>query len=150
MKLPRASLNAPARSHHLTTGELGEAIAAQWLLGKQYSVIERNYRKKWGEIDIITRDIHTSKEATESIRFIEVKSVSYETREELNEAVHSREWRPEERVDNRKLTRLVRAVETWVHENTFSAHYQLDVLIVRMVPREKYAQVAQIENVYPE
>ena len=35
------------------TGRVGEAVAAQFLVRKGFRIIERNYRKPWGEIDII-------------------------------------------------------------------------------------------------
>jgi len=36
------------------TGELGEGIAAKFLVKQGFSIIERNYTLKTGEIDIIT------------------------------------------------------------------------------------------------
>jgi putative endonuclease len=35
------------------TGALGEEIAATFLARKGFRIIEKNYRKPWGEIDII-------------------------------------------------------------------------------------------------
>jgi putative endonuclease len=32
-------------------GNLGEELAANWLIGKGYRILDRNYRKKYGEID---------------------------------------------------------------------------------------------------
>ena len=38
---------------HTTTGMQGEEIAARYLLSKKYTIIQRNYRCRYGEIDII-------------------------------------------------------------------------------------------------
>jgi len=38
------------------TGDIGEQIAVDYLENKGYKVIERNYQKSWGEIDIIAQD----------------------------------------------------------------------------------------------
>lgn len=38
---------------HTTTGMQGEEIAARYLLSKKYKIIQRNYRCRYGEIDII-------------------------------------------------------------------------------------------------
>lgn len=39
-------------------GNLGEAIACRYLLKNNLSLITKNYRSKWGEIDLIMKDIH--------------------------------------------------------------------------------------------
>ncbi len=49
------------------TGQCGEDAAAQFLKKKKYKVIERNYKNKIGEIDIIARD-------KENLIFVEVKT----------------------------------------------------------------------------
>ena len=51
------------------TGEIGENIAVKFLVKHGYSILERNYTKKWGEIDVIA-------EKEGKLYFIEVKSVS--------------------------------------------------------------------------
>jgi putative endonuclease len=38
---------------HLIIGRIGEDIAVKYITGKGYTVVERNHRKPWGEIDII-------------------------------------------------------------------------------------------------
>ena len=48
-------------------GEEGESIAARYLIKRGYRILERNYRTKLGEIDIIAKDKDT-------IVFVEVKS----------------------------------------------------------------------------
>jgi len=49
------------------TGRSGEDIAARYLLEKGYQIIERNFRCRKGEIDIIAKD-------KKEIVFIEVKT----------------------------------------------------------------------------
>ena len=50
-------------------GQIGEDYACEYLEKNGYKVIERNYLKKWGEIDIISKKAN-------KIHFVEVKSVS--------------------------------------------------------------------------
>ena len=52
--------------------EIGENIAVRFLVKHNFSILERNYTKKWGEIDIIA-------EKSSKLYFIEVKSVTRET-----------------------------------------------------------------------
>ena len=42
-------------AEHITTGAQGEEIAASYLLSKKYEILQRNYRCRYGEIDIIAR-----------------------------------------------------------------------------------------------
>ena len=51
-------------------GQLGEDVAARYLKRQNYQILERNCRKKWGEIDIVAvASDHT-------LVFVEVKTVS--------------------------------------------------------------------------
>ena len=50
----------------VATGQLGETLAVRYLLDQGYAVVERNYRKRFGEVDIIAREQQT-------LVFIEVK-----------------------------------------------------------------------------
>ncbi len=123
------------------TGNIGEEIAARYLERKGFQIINRNYLKKWGEIDIVTRA------TSGKVHFVEVKTVSYETRQDLQQAVTRRTWRPEENVHPLKLKKLQRAIESWLSEHKYPGEWQIDVAAVRIVPREKYATVKYIPNV---
>lgn len=48
------------------TGDRGEAIALDRLSGAGYELVQRNYRTRYGEIDLIVRD-------GETLVFVEVK-----------------------------------------------------------------------------
>jgi len=50
-------------------GRQGEDIAADWLRSHNYTIVTRNYRKRFGEVDIIARQ-------DEWLVFIEVKTRS--------------------------------------------------------------------------
>ena len=121
-------------------GKIGEDVAENYLKNKGFDILCRNYLKKWGEIDIVTR-------RTDKIHFIEVKTVSYETKQDLKLAVTHGTWRPEENVHAYKLRKLNRAIESWLMENHCDLDWQIDVIAVRIVPREKYATVKYIPNV---
>lgn len=125
---------------HLETGVWGEGLALEYLLARNFSLIERNYREKWGEIDLIMQK-------GQKIHFVEVKAVSHETREKLEKSVSREIFRPEERVHYKKLQRLGRAIQTWRAKKGNVDAFQLDVCVVRLVPREKYAVVDVIEDV---
>lgn len=60
-------MRSEAASDNLTLGARGEAIAAAYLKGQKFTIIERNFRCTCGEVDIIARD-------GKSVVFIEVKA----------------------------------------------------------------------------
>ncbi len=67
-------------------GQLGETIAVTFLINRGFSIVERNYTKPWGELDIIA-------EMDKKLYFIEVKSVSREKKTEFHKRID--DYRPE-------------------------------------------------------
>lgn len=55
--------------HNQKIGKIGEKIAEKYLINKKYNIIEKNYRERYGEIDLIALD-NSKKE----IVFVEVKT----------------------------------------------------------------------------
>ena len=122
-------------------GNLGETIACDFLKNKGFSILERNYWRKWGELDIVAR------ETSGKVHFIEVKTVSHETKADLDREVTRATWRPEEQVHQFKLHQIHKAVETWLAEHNYQDDWQIDVIAVRVVPHEKHGVVKYIENI---
>lgn len=101
------------RSHKL--GKDGEAFALEFLTSKGYEIIERNYRCKMGEIDLVARDRGV-------VCFIEVKS-----RQEDG-------WDAFEAVDQRKQRRIRQVALQFLLErfHTEDVAARFDVLGVRL------------------
>ncbi len=91
-------------SNSQRTGELGEHIAVRFLKERGFDVIERNYTRKWGEIDVIVRKKDT-------VHFIEVKSVSCNNIDDIDEI---NALRPEEQMHSNKQERLGRTISTYI------------------------------------
>ncbi len=125
-------------------GAYGEEIAKNYVENNGFKVLELNYLKKWGEIDIVARE---TKENKQIMHFIEVKTVSYETKNDLKQAVSRGTWRPEENVHYKKIQKLNRTIESWIIENNYIGDWEIDVCSVRVVPREKYATVKYLPNI---
>ncbi len=128
-------------ARHNEIGKIGEEITCKWLLEKDFKIIEQNYNKKCGEIDIVAR------ETNGKVHFIEVKTVSYETKRDLLDAVSRKTWRPEENVHAQKQKRLSRTILIWLNERKYSGDWVIDIAAVRLVPREKYGSIKFLENV---
>lgn len=69
---------------HNKIGKLGEEIAVRYLKKENYYILERNYRNKFGEIDIIAAK-------NSCTVFIEVKSRSSEDYIELAETLYQKQ-----------------------------------------------------------
>lgn len=119
-------------------GNLGESVAVEFLIRKAYQVIERNYRKPWGEIDIIG-------EKAGSIRFVEVKTVSRETLDGVTYEIGGH--RPEEMVHEAKLRKIARTAELYMNEKNLDADFQIDVVCVFLGKQERRARCVLYEQV---
>jgi putative endonuclease len=117
-------------------GNLGEEIACAFLIKKNFRIIERNYLKKWGEIDIIAVKDRV-------LTFIEVKSVID------NRNFCSASFRPEENVHAKKQIRLRRTIQTYLAQRGYGpgAAFLFHILTVRMNTRTRRARVELIENI---
>lgn len=62
-------LTGPLPTDNKGIGNLGEDLAVSFLEGKRYRILERNYRCKGGEVDIVARDPRDK-----SLVFVEVKA----------------------------------------------------------------------------
>lgn len=124
-------------------GELGEDVACKYLEKHGFTITERNYTKKWGEIDIIG-----TKEG--KIYFMEVKSVSRDLDHlnEIGEDVTRGTFRPEENMHPWKMKRLSRTVGTYlIHNRIGNTPWQFDLLVVYLDTNKRLARVKVVENV---
>lgn len=119
-------------------GELGEDVACKFLIKNGFSILERNYTKKWGEIDIIA-------EKWNKRYFIEVKSKSVSSLEFSSDEVGNR---PEENMHIWKMKRLRRVVETYlISKRLGSIHWQFDLLVVYLDIEKRLARVKVVDNI---
>jgi putative endonuclease len=121
-------------------GEIGEGIASRFLINHGFSVLERNYTKKWGEIDIIAQK-------GDKRYFIEVKSKQVDDNFDLNGHVDN-ENRPEDNMHPQKMQRLRRVVETYLISKRMGyTDWQFDLLVVYMNIEKRTARVKVIDNI---
>ena len=126
-------------ARHIGVGQKGESITLNHLKRKGFSFVGRNYRKKWGEIDLIVRKGNV-------IHFVEVKTVSYGT---ARKDVPYETWLPEENVDQRKLDKLLRTISSWLMEHRYEGEWQLDVASVRVNLEKRQGSIKILENIVP-
>jgi len=122
-------------------GNIGEDIACTFLMKKGFTIVDRNYLKKWGEIDIVTKKKNI-------FHFIEVKSVEVKSTA-AHTNVSNDSFRPEENVHVLKQRRLRRVVQTYLLERGqgLDVEFFFHVVVVRMNTETRRAKVSMIENV---
>ncbi len=112
-------------------GKLGEDIAVKYLEKHGYKILNRNYRKPLGEIDIIVQE-------NQELVFVEVKTQNQEF-----------EWRPEENITRHKKHQLSRIVATYLKANKIpeDQNWRVDVLAITLDFKTKNASVEHIQNI---
>ena len=112
-------------------GKLGEDIAVKYLEKHGYKILDRNYHKPWGEIDIVAQQ-------SDELVFVEVKA--------QNQAF---EWRPEENITRHKKHQLSRIVTTYLKANKIpeDQNWRVDVLAITLDFKTKNASVEHIQNI---
>lgn len=124
-------------------GELGENMAVKFLVKHNFTILDRNYTKKWGEIDIIT-------EKDKKLYFIEVKSVSRSNLDTLDTVSRetSDESRPEDNMHPWKLKRIARTIQTYLLSNNFEEkEWQVDLLVVFLDIKNKKAKIKVVSDI---
>lgn len=155
-------------------GMLGEELVAKFLMKRGFNVIDRNFRKKWGEIDVIA----TKKNI---LHFVEVKSVSrnlygflksipstrpqnkvthetYRGQNTLESTTDTKQvilrkeprdsFRPEDNIHSMKIARLKRAIQSYLLSGRVSSEtkWQFDVAAVFIDKDRKKAKIDFIED----
>ncbi|MBP9771545.1 MAG: YraN family protein [Candidatus Pacebacteria bacterium] len=125
-------------------GNLGEDLASLFLMKQGFEILERNYLKPWGEIDIVAKKNKT-------LHFVEIKSVSCEIEQNnvSRETVTHETIRPEENMHENKLECLKRVIQTYLTDKRISREtpFQLDLITVRIDRNSKTALVESFDNV---
>lgn len=118
-------------------GQKGEDEAVKYLINRGFSVLDRNYLKPWGELDIVAKK-------GDWLYFIEVKTV---TRERVGEGDN---YEPEDNIHPWKIKRLSRAIETYLLEKKIGdeAEWQVDSIAVYLNERGETLRIEHLEDIF--
>lgn len=120
---------------NIKTGQLGENLACEYLVGKGYRVLKRNYRQKWGEIDIAARA------PDNTLVFVEVKTISDPGGESLL---------PEDEASGSKIKKLKRTCELFVSKFgellDEKRGWRIDLVAIEL--REQTPTIRHYENIF--
>ncbi len=104
-------------------GDKGEDFAINILESKGYEILERNYRFKRAEIDIIALQHN-------SLIFVEVKS--------LHSFQHGY---PEERVNQAKIDKLIEAAENYIYAINWQKDIRFDILSIKLNEPDQFLHI---------
>lgn len=122
-------------------GKRGEQLVADYLNKQGFIILERNYWKKFGEIDLIAKKGN-------NLHFVEVKTVSRETLPPEEENID--DYSPEENIHPWKMKRLARTIEIYLQEKDVPENidWQLDGALVYLDPVGKLLKIEMIEDIF--
>ncbi len=111
-------------------GGWGETIAAEYLTGNGYVILERNFRTQYGEIDLIALD-------KEILVFVEVKTRT------------SRKFGyPEEAISPKKKEHLLASAQAYLQTHQeMERDWRIDVLAIERIDRNSLPEITQFENI---
>lgn len=128
-------------AEHNEIGKIGENITETFLKMNDFKIIERNYRTKSGEIDIIA-------EKDSVLRFIEVKSVK--VRDFAGSGMLN--IQPEDNLTWSKWKKLVKTIDIYLahKEISYTKKYQVDLACVYINTETRQGRVTLLENIHKE
>jgi putative endonuclease len=117
------------RTRSRRLGNFGERVAASHLESKGYSILERNWSTREGEIDLIAR-------RGEDLVFVEVRS-----RRGRSMGL------PEESITGRKATHVRAAAAAYLQEHPEAPpNPRIDVVVLELDAKGRVLRVEQLEN----
>lgn len=111
-------------------GDLGEKLAAGFLRKHGYKVLDRNYRCREGELDIVARK-------GDCLVFVEVRT-------RTGNAFGT----PEESVTATKRQHIARAAMSYLQEHgSAQDNWRIDLVAIELDPKNKPIRIDIVENV---
>lgn len=107
--------NLAMQTSNQKTGQEGERAACEFLIGKGYEILEKNYRYRQSEVDLIVRQDNW-------LVFVEVKTRS-----------SSFFGYPEEFVDRKKQQLIFEAALNYMYEKDWNGNVRYDIVSIMIV-----------------
>ncbi|APY11117.1 hypothetical protein BWZ22_07610 [Seonamhaeicola sp. S2-3] len=115
-------------AQHNELGKKGEQLAVNFLIEKDYQIIERNYRFDKAEVDIIAKQKDT-------LAIIEVKTRS------------SKDFgNPQDFVKPKQIKNLVKAVDEYITVNDLDVEVRFDIIAI--VKEKKGYKIEHLEDAF--
>jgi putative endonuclease len=122
-------------------GALGEKIAAEYLRRHGFSLVETNYTRKTGEIDVIVR----GPSGEDTLHFVEVKAIV--VNEFPSKEIGRDEYSPSANLHEAKVRKVARTGEWYVLEHDWEGEWQVDGCLVWLRKRDGMARVTYLPQI---
>ncbi|OQA44215.1 MAG: hypothetical protein BWY48_00196 [Parcubacteria group bacterium ADurb.Bin305] len=114
-------------------GRIGEEIARNFLTQKRYLIKKQNFRKQWGEIDLVAFD-----KTTQETVFVEVKTVNQKSQANIL---------PEEQLTPAKIQKLKKVILSYLAEVKLeNKPWRLDLIAIELTDSQPI--IRHYTNIY--
>jgi len=111
-------------------GKTGEKLAVDFLINNGYKIIEKNWKVKTGEIDLIAK-------YKDIIVFIEVKTIA-----------KNNSFLPEDHFNDFKIQKLIKLAQTYfLLKGVEPENYRFDLIAIEISPNKNKPQIRHYKNV---
>jgi len=116
--------------HRRNIGKLGEDCACKYLLSKGYSILDRNYHSRFGEIDIIAK--------RGELVFVEVKA-----------RTSSQFGTPQSSITRRKIQRIIKTVLYFLNGSTLKSKiiWRIDLIGIELTKNGELKNITHLKNI---
>ena len=113
-------------------GYYAQYLAVKWLKGRGYTILDENFRRPWGEIDIVCQKSNV-------FTFIEVKANKKEYPG----------FEPELRVNPDKIQKIIRTAKTYLAYKKLpnDQEWGIDIISITLIPEREVAKIRHYKNI---
>ena len=116
-------------SEHNEVGKIGEDLARKFLEGKEYKIIEQNYKTKYSEIDLVAQK-------NNELVFVEVRT-------KIGENFGT----PEDTINNKKLNKVRYNALSYAAFKKWQGPIKIDAICIVLKPNYEVLRLNHYENI---
>jgi putative endonuclease len=122
---------------NITTGTIGEQMAADYLKRGGYKILETNVKYPWGEIDIVAKD------HDKTLVFVEVKTLN-KRGQKIEEGAG---LKPEDNLTRSKMSKLKKSCSFFANNNKRLANNGWRIDLLSLTIYDECCDVRHLKNI---